>query len=257
MVAGSRRAAHAWADAQHGLHRPGCAQAVRAREPQWLDSSRTPARRVLSPAYGNIVAWGDFARARYRALATSLSYGADTDRRVNLAYTVASAKADWDVENVAVPAAHASQFYVMQRISGDERHRVVLSGIWALPFGLAVSTIATAASPRPYRARIGEDVNENNFVQDDWIDGKRYRVPENAWRSWYRVVDVRLTKAIDLGRAGRLLVIAEGFNVFNTENYAGYFGVQKSATGAPRPDFGSPSGIFATRQVQLGSRLEF
>ena len=32
---------------------------------------------------------------------------------------------------------------------------------------------------------------------------------------------VRLTKAIDPGRAGRLLLSAEGFDVFNTENYAG------------------------------------
>jgi hypothetical protein len=45
--------------------------------------------------------------------------------------------------------------------------------------------------------------------------------------------------------------------VFNTENYSGYFGVQRSPTGEPRPDFGSPSGIFATRQFQLGSRLQF
>jgi len=50
---------------------------------------------------------------------------------------------------------------------------------------------------------------------------------------------------------------AEAFNVFNTENYAGYFGVQRSPTGEPRPDFGSPSGIFATRQFQLGSRFQF
>lgn len=39
----------------------------------WLDLSKTPPQRVLSDAYGNIVAWGDFARARYRALLTTLS----------------------------------------------------------------------------------------------------------------------------------------------------------------------------------------
>jgi hypothetical protein len=223
----------------------------------WLDVSKTPPRRVLSAAYGNIMAWGDFSRARYRALLTSLSYNSDAGRRLSLAYTLGSAKADWDVENAPVPAAYARQFYVMQRTSGDERHRFVFSGIWRLGRGLGLSTIATAASPRPYRSSIGQDVNANNFLQDDWIDGRRYRVPPSAWRNWYRVVDARVTKALELGRGMRLSVIAEAFNVFNTENYAGYFGVQRSATGEPRPDFGLPSAIFATRQLQIGARLDF
>src|SRR5262245_59511442 len=123
--------------------------------------------------------WRDFTRARYRALLTSLSYSTDAGRRLTLAYTLASALADWDVETSPVPADRTSQFYVMQRTSGDERHRFVLSGSWRLGFGLGLSTIATVASPRPYRSTIGQDVNANGFLGDDWIDGKRYRVPPN------------------------------------------------------------------------------
>lgn len=223
----------------------------------WLDRSVAPARRVLSPAYGNIIAWGDFARASYRALLTSLSYTPDTSVRVNLAHTLASAKADWDIENTQVPAAVADQFYVRQRISGDERHRFVLSGMWTLRHGFRVSTITTLASPRPYKTWVGQDLNRNSLQEDDWIEGKRFDVPPNIWRNWYRMVDVRLTKSFTVGKGARLAVMAEAFNLFNTENYAGYFGVQKSATGEPRPDFGSPSGIFATRQLQLGTILEF
>jgi hypothetical protein len=223
----------------------------------WLDLSQSPARRVLSAEYGNIMAWGDDARARYRAVLTSLSFHPDTNLRLTLAHTLGSAEAEWDDENVPVPAAMAGQFYVMQRTTGDERHRFVLSGIWRLPHGLGLSAIATVASPRPYRAVIGQDVNRNNLQEDDWIDGSRFALPPDTWSHWYRVVDVRLTKAIDLGRGVRLSVIAEGFNLLNAENYAGYFGVQRSASGALRPDFGTPSGVFGTRQIQLGSRLEF
>ena len=100
-------------------------------------------------------------------------------------------------------------------------------------------------------------MNKNNTFEDDFIDATRYQVPSNAWKNWYRVVDLRLTKAFDVGRGAQLSLIAEAFNVFNTQNYSGYFGVQRSPTGEPRPDFGSPSGIFATRQFQLGSRLQF
>jgi hypothetical protein len=222
----------------------------------WLDASQTPSQRVLSSTYGNIVAWGDFARANYRALLTNISYSRDTTLRFNLAHTLASAKADWDVETTPVPAVAASQFYTMQRISGDERHRFVFSGSGELRHGIGLAAIATVASPRPYRTTVGQDLNKDNLLDDDWIDGKRYVVPPNVWRNWYRVVDLRATKAIG-ARGARLFLIAEAFNVFNTENYSGYFGVERSATREPRPDFGSPSGIFATRQFQVGSRLQF
>jgi len=223
----------------------------------WLDASQTPARRVLSSAYGNIGAWGDFARGSYRGLLTSVTYSRDTATRVTLSHTLASAKADWDVQTIGVPASAARDYYTMQRISGDERHRFVLAGSWLMRYGIGFSTIATAASPRPYRTTVGQDLNKDTLLDDDWIDGKRYRVPANVWRNWYRVVDVRLTKSISGGRGSRVLVSAEAFNLFNTENYSGYFGTQRTATGEPRPDFGSPSGIFATRQLQIGTRLQF
>jgi hypothetical protein len=177
--------------------------------------------------------------------------------QLKLSHTLASAKADWDVDNSQAPAAQAGDFYVMQRISGDERHRFLLSGMATLPFGLRLSTITTLASPRPYKATDGRDMNRNNFLEDDFIDGKRYQVPENSWKNWYRVVDLRLAKSIGLGRGANLSLIFEAFNLFNSENYSGYFGVQRSANGELRADFGSPSGTFATRQFQLGSRVEF
>jgi hypothetical protein len=223
----------------------------------WLDFTQTPARRVLSTAYGNIIAWGSFARTSYRGLLTTIAYSRDTTLLLTLAHTLASAKADWDVGANAVPTVVAKQYYVMQRTSGDERNRFVLSGSLAMRYGLALSTIATLASPRPYRTAVGQDLNKDNTSDDDWIDGRRYNVPADTWRNWYRVVDLRLTKRIASARAARLSVSAEAFNIFNTDNYAGYFGTQRSATGELRPDFGTPSGIFATRQLQLGTSVQF
>lgn len=223
----------------------------------WVDVAQTPRRRVLTPSYGNIIAWGDFTRGRYRSLLTSIRYSPDTTVRMTLAHTLASAKAEWDEENAQVPAAAANAYYSMQRISGDERHRFVLSAIWMLRHGVGISTVATLGSPRPYRTNVGQDVNQNNFTDDDWIDGRRYALPPGGWKSWYRMVDVRLAKAFAMPGGTRLSVTAEAFNLFNTENYSGYFGVQKDATGQLREDFGTPSGIFATRQLQIGSRLEF
>lgn len=223
----------------------------------WVDVAQTPRRRALSSSYGNIIAWGDFTRGRYRSLLTSIRYSPDTSTRITLAHTLASARAEWDEENVQVPAGAAGDFYSMQRISGDERHRFVLSAIWMLRYGVGISTVATLGSPRPYRTYAGQDANQNNFTDDDWIDGRRYALPSSGWKSWYRMVDLRLAKAFAMRGGTRLSVTAEAFNLFNTENYSGYFGVQKDATGQLREDFGTPSGIFATRQLQIGSRLEF
>lgn len=223
----------------------------------WLDLSQSPARRALSSRYGNIVAWGDFARARYRALLTSVSYARDSTVHLTLSHTLGSARADWDVQTLAVPAKVASRYYTMQRTSGDERHRIVLAGSWQLRYGIGLSTIATAASPRPYRTTVGQDLNKDNTVDDDWIGGVRYRVPSAAWRNWYRVLDLRLVKTVGVVRGGRLLLVAEAFNVLNSQNYASYFGAERSTTGALRPDFGSPSATFATRHLQVGSRVQF
>jgi hypothetical protein len=127
----------------------------------------------------------------------------------------------------------------------------VLSGLAALPYGIQLSTISTFASPRPYRAIAGPDVNGNDFPDDDWIDDKRYLTPENKWENWYRNVDVRLTYQIPVFRSVQLSAVAEGFNIFNVENYSDYSGR------ATDSNFRQPNSVFATRQFQLGARLAF
>jgi hypothetical protein len=221
----------------------------------WQDLSVTPPRRALSQDHGDIGVWDDFARARYRALLTQLTWQPSPELRVNVAYTLGDARAEWDVANQAVPAAAADRFYVMQRISGDERHRVVTSGLLPLPFGTRLSLVATMASPRPYLATTGVDANRNGAVFDDWLDERRYRLPANEWRNWYRVVDMRLSQHVPVGRM-QITAHAEAFNLFNAQNYSAYDGSRNSAAGE-NLRFGQPSGVFGTRQLQLGLRADF
>jgi hypothetical protein len=223
----------------------------------WVDGSGSSSQRVLTPSYGDIVVWDDFARARYRALLAQITWQPRGDARLNLAYTLGDARAEWDAANQSVPAAAADRYYVMQRISGDERHRIVLSGYTPLVLGVTASAIATFASPRPYAAFVGTDDNANGFVQDDWIDGRRYLLPADRWHNWYRVLDLRLSRRVPLtGRTG-LSAVAEVFNVFNWENYSSFDGRQSAPTGAANANFRKPTGVFAPRQAQLGLRLDF
>ncbi|HSK20630.1 MAG TPA: TonB-dependent receptor, partial [Longimicrobiales bacterium] len=222
----------------------------------WLDQSVSPAQRALTDRFGDIVVWDDFARARYRALLAQLTWDPAPDRRIALAYTLGFAEADWDVANRSVPAAAAEQFYVLQRTSGDERHRFVLSGMLPTPFATTLSWIATAASPRPYLATNGQDINLNEVLFDDWIGGRRYLVPTNSWRNWYRVLDVRLARTFGMPGGWRGMLAVEGFNLLNSENYSGFHGTMLTRNGSDMTSFGQPDGVFATRQVQLGLRVE-
>jgi hypothetical protein len=120
-----------------------------------------------------------------------------------------------------------------------------------------LSIIATLASPRPYLGRVGQDINQNDFPLDDWLDARRYLVPQNRWRNWYRVVDVRLMRAFSLIRGTRMQGTVEVFNLFNAENYSSYDGRQRTPTGEANLTFRQPDQVFGTRQVQVGVRVEF
>jgi hypothetical protein len=216
-------------------------------------------QRAISQNYGDIILWDDFARAKFDALVGTLTYQRG-DLRLNGSYTLGFSEAEYDA--VTAPAFPLRSSYVMQETAGDERHRLVLSGIGTLPFGLTLSTITTLASPRPYIVTIGSDNptfggNDNNFLDDDWADGQRTQRPSQSWKNWYRTVDLRLTQRLPSVAGTQLSVIGEVFNLFNTTNYAGFAGRQLNAAGEPLPSFGQPNAVFGARQVQVGARAEF
>ncbi len=126
---------------------------------------------------------------------------------------------------------------------------MVLSGLTDLPLGLQLSTIAVAASPSPFAATVGTDVNKNGALNDDWPNGIRtWR--RDGWGYWYRTVDIRLGKAFSL-QSGHLIVTADVFNLFNWANHSEYQSKQNLL------DFAEPVGDYLRRQAQLGVRYEF
>ena len=141
----------------------------------------------------------------------------------------------------------------------DERHRLVASGVFELPFGLQVSPVFQTASARPYNLTAGSDLNADGSNNDRWIDpATGQQVSINAGRGDSTVVlDLRSTKFFQLGGERRIAVFAEIFNVLDNVNFGGsYTGNGRSVL------FGQPSGGFIPgigypRQVQLGARFLF
>jgi hypothetical protein len=140
----------------------------------------------------------------------------------------------------------------------DERHRIVLNGVFELPWGVQASPIFQAASGRPYTLTAGTDVNRDGTNNDRYVDPATGRkVGLNSARgdaTWN--LDARVTKAFELGRAGRKLdVFAELYNITDRVNFGGYNGTATSVF------FQQPTAYFAgyppSRQLQLGGRFSF
>jgi len=219
----------------------------------WFNAAANVRARVLSPAYGDIILWDDFGRAKFNGLVTQATYSKD-GQRFNLAYTLGFYKSDFD-GNLANVFPNRSS-YQMQYTTGDERHRFVLSTINRLPLGIQASTITTVASPRPYGQIIGRDENLNNVTFDDFPNGERVARPEGSWKNWYKTVDLRLQRPLIQRGSQKITVMAEVFNLFNSENISAFGGQQFQGT-TPIASFGQSTGAFAARQAQLGFKVEF
>lgn len=216
-------------------------------------------RRVLTTQYADIVLWDDFGRAKFDALVFSIGYQRPS-LLTNLAYTLGNYRADYDA--VTAPAYPFRDAYNMQATAGDERHRLVLSEVATLRWGIELASIATIASPRPFGVTVGVDVNRNDFLGDDFpptgtSTGQRTVRPAYEWKNWYRNLDLRLGKALFGARGKTLRVTAEVFNVFNTNNVAGFFGRQQDAAGNALTNYGQPNAAFGARRAQVGTKVEF
>jgi Carboxypeptidase regulatory-like domain/TonB dependent receptor-like, beta-barrel len=140
----------------------------------------------------------------------------------------------------------------------DERHRLVATGVFDLPYGLQLSPILQAASARPYNLTAGTDLNADGTNNDRYID------PATGTQASYNsargdnttLLDLRATKFIELGEERRIGVFVEFFNLFNTANFGGQYSGNARSVNFRQPTGYIPS-IGYPRQVQLGARFLF
>ncbi|MDZ7309237.1 MAG: hypothetical protein ONB49_19570, partial [candidate division KSB1 bacterium] len=203
--------------------------------------------------FGDVILWGSIARAHFHGFLTNLAYRT-AKARLSASYTLSWAESSLD----GSPDQRYTDInsYRMQRSNADERHRLVLAGSFNLPFGFNLGTLATVASPRPFDVTDGRDLNKNNLFSDDWPNGARNQLPASTFRTWYKVVDLRISKSFILPPAQAELIF-EAFNVFNWFNASGYSGRKYDAAGNPLLSFGKPTGAYAPRQMQLGLRVSY
>ena len=155
----------------------------------------------------------------------------------------------------------------------DQRHRLVVSGLYQLPLGVQVASIVTAASGRPFTPLAGADLNGDGDGGAFPPDRAR-RNPADPASSVGRnsetmpaqvTVDMRVSKRFTVRGRTAMDVIAEAFNLFNRSNFSevnSIFGrgaypnePQRDAQG--RVTYGLFEQALPPRQIQLALRLTF
>jgi hypothetical protein len=152
----------------------------------------------------------------------------------------------------------------------DERHRVVLSGVYTFPRGFTVSAIVTAGSGRPYNILAGSDLNQNGDGSSGGTSDRPWTVPGDMTTFIGRnagmmpgtsSVDVRVAKRFDLGGRAQLDLMADLFNLFNRTNYTQVKNVFGSKAYPTNPDptlgFGQFTEAGPPFQAQLAARISF
>jgi hypothetical protein len=246
------------------------AQASNCTRPYWISwySQRgiacNPAVATNpQPPYALITSDVNNGYAFYDALDMNLAH--DFSRRFSMlaSYTWSHAIDNVDPD---VPGQNPNDPNFTGRIENgsaifDQRHRFVLSGVYAGPLKINLGGLTTLASGLPFNIVTGTNNSGDTGATADRpvIDG--VVVGRNAGRGRPSYdVSAFLERPVAFGDRARLIFRAEAFNVFNHANFIGYSGTygNGSAAGA---GFGQPlAGITSqlpARSMQFSARFTF
>jgi hypothetical protein len=200
----------------------------------------------LNPNYSLISSFGNGGTSRYKALQLQANIIPSARHFVKLGYTLASNRGN---TGTTLSAGAATNPFDYSEDAGpadnDVRHAFTVNGSSSLPLGVHLSGILSYRSALPYSAT----------TTAPRPDGKPFGFrpePRNARRGDEALsLDVRVGKAVNLGRRRSATVFLEMFNVTNQLNYANYIDPILSTR------FGEPTTAGPMRRLQLGIRLDF
>ncbi len=176
--------------------------------------------RVRSFGYSNVLIGYDGLDTRYKALYVTIdkNYTKAAGWGFNIAYTLSRAEQNGG-DLFSLDGVVPDQ-YGWRRRAGDERHRLVLSGLVDLPLGFQLSTLTTLGSGQAYQvtdATKGFDPGQLRFVA---------RYPKKSCiGSVFAFCEVNLTLANRfslLGDKDQVELAVDVLNAFNTTNPSGF-----------------------------------
>ena len=235
-----------------------------------------------NPAFRRISLFDSGADSTYHGGFIQLSKRLSQNFQVQTSYTLAKVldtRPDFTSVVVGTDDAKNAQDTLQPNLergrgNADIRHRFVLSGLWNINYGAALSNpvaralargyqfsmISTLQSGRPLSATVGSDPNNDGNTGTDRSPG----VGRNTFEApGFAQVDVRFTRDIALykDRAG-LKLMFEAFNLTNRANYNGILTAQYNFSATtrvftPNTSFLTPTSTFDPRILQLAAKITF
>jgi hypothetical protein len=215
-------------------------------------------------AYDQVNMYDNSGRSEYKALVFALNGNIRANDLITASVTLSDKKNISDDFSPDFPTGYPNDPANMEGewgyARGHERYRLVLSGLFHLPWDLTFAPIYEYGSGQPWTHRLGYDANG---------DGKNSDRPAGVGRNEmdgppFRQLSLRLTKGFTFG-FGQVQAIAEVFNATNVVNYdvqsvvGGQYLTAPTATApaTPNPRFGQFNSTLAPREWQLGVRWVF
>ncbi len=246
------------------------AQAANCTRPYWVawyaDQGLTcdPAKNAgPTPPYAVIQSDVNDGVAYYDALDANLSHRSAHGSSVLASYTWSHAidSVDPDVPQQnpndprnAVAAERGNAIY-------DQRNRLVLSGVYAAPWGITAGGIASLSSGLPYNVVTGLTNSGDTGASTDRpvVNGAVLGRNTGRGTAIYNV-DPFIGKRITLTERVHANLRAEAFNVLNHRNTVGFSGTWGNGA-TPGHGFGAPlAGItnqLPAREMQFSAQIEF
>ena len=213
----------------------------------------------IDPAYNQIERYTSDGRSRYVAATVAVNGTLAGGHLLCASLTVADRKsiADEFADINAQPSDPADIAAEWGRSNTDERLRLVISGIFRLPWRFTVAPIYEYGSGQPWNRVLGFDNNWDGYYTDR---GEGVARNDQDGPSFSQL-SLRLAKVFALGR-GELELILEVFNLLNTTNYDVGSVVNNESSGSgsgdvPNPEFGTYTATLPPREIQLGIRYSF
>ncbi|MFD1952173.1 TonB-dependent receptor domain-containing protein [Sphingomonas arantia] len=177
---------------------------------------------AVANGYSNVIIGLDGLDTRYKAVYFTLdkNYSKSSGWGFNIAYTLSESEQNGgDLFSLDAVTPDA---YGWRRRSGDERHRLVLSGIVDLPYNFQLSTLTTLGSGQAYQvtdARNGSDTGQLVYTA---------AYPEkNCIGGVFAFCEVNVTLANKFnlfGSKDQVELAVDVLNAFNTKNPSGFDG---------------------------------
>lgn len=201
---------------------------------------------------------GNGNSANYHALTVSLSRRYGSRYFAGLSYNWASALNSITDDHLGANPQEWNDVQRGERAASDflQRHRFVANGGMELPWKLNASAMLIAAAGLPVNALTGADNNGDGLNRDRPAGFGR-----NAFLGTpHRSVDLALTRSITLSEHLRLELRAEGYNVFNNQNYYSFnnvFGQDAAPVATFLRPVGGVANVDPARQFSFGLKLLF